>query len=291
MDSRSKGAGEPNNMMRSTALALVLPLLPPTAPLAAQTPNRTYVSQVVTLATRPKVTVSYAAWQANPPADIHAAIVLLAGGNGALHIASSGSVTSLEWNFLVRSRELFLRAGVDFIAAVDAPSDRPAGMNGGFRLSQAHADDVAKVIDDVRARSGLPVWLVGTSTGTLSAANVAARLSGTLSDPDGIVLTSTMAQLDDRGYCGHTVFQAKLAAIRRPVLVVSHQNDACICTPAAKADAILKALALPGKREKKIFAGGLAPVSGPCEARAEHGYYGIEQAVTSFIATWIKHAP
>src|ERR1700730_10556188 len=219
------------------------------------------------------------------------AVVLFPGGNGTLHIAGDGSVSYRARNYLIRSRELFLNAGVDFVAAVDAPSDRADGMDGAFRLSQAHADDIAKVIGDVRARSGLPVWLIGNSAGTLSTAGVAARLEAPRFDPDGIVLTSTMAQLDDKGHCGKTVFEAKLAAIRRPVLIVSHQSDGCVCSPAARADEILKRLASSAKKEKKIFSGGLAAISGPCDAQAQHGYYGIEQSVASFIANWIRAVP
>jgi hypothetical protein len=47
------------------------------------------------------------------------------------------------------------------------------------------------VIADVRGRAGVAVWLVGTSRGATSAANVAARLSGPVA-PDGLVLTSAV---------------------------------------------------------------------------------------------------
>ncbi len=45
-------------------------------------------------------------------------------------------------------------------------------------MSAQHAEDIGKVIADVRERTKLPVWLVGTSRGAISAANAASRLTG-----------------------------------------------------------------------------------------------------------------
>ncbi len=91
---------------------------------------------------------------------------------------AKGCARKLEGNSLVRSRDLFHAAG--FVTAlVDAPSDhRGEDGLGGFRLSAQHADDIGKVIAEVRARTSLPVWLVGTSRGAISAANAASRLTG-----------------------------------------------------------------------------------------------------------------
>ena len=36
------------------------------------------------------------------------------------------------------------------------------------------------------------------------------------------------------------------------------------------------------------YAGGLPPRSAPCEARAAHGYFGIEERVIDDIGAWIK---
>ena len=57
-------------------------------------------------------------------------------------------------------------------ALVDAPSDYPGEEGlGGFRLAPAHAEDLGKLIEDVRARVKAPVWLAGHSRGTVSVAN------------------------------------------------------------------------------------------------------------------------
>jgi hypothetical protein len=76
----------------------------------------------------------------------------------------------------VRSLPLFREAGI-FTALVDAPSDYP-GEEGlaGFRDTTRHAEDLGKVIADARAGTKAQVWVVGTSRGTISAANAAVML-------------------------------------------------------------------------------------------------------------------
>jgi hypothetical protein len=183
---------------------------------------------------------------------------------------------------------LFARQGF-YVAALDAPSDRAAGMNGAHRLSLQHAREVGQVIAHLKGRLGVPVWVVGTSSSTLSAVNVAVHLpAGDLPRPDGIVLTSTMTELTS--YCGATVYDASLSRIRVPVLVVSHRADACECSPrsAVAGDKLLAALSAASAKEHKTFTGGLAPLSGPCDARAPHGFFGIEERVVKAIADWIR---
>ena len=75
----------------------------------------------------------------------------------------------------------------------------------------------------------MPVWLIGTSMGTVSAANGAARL--TAGGPDGLVLTSTVTRQGRERI--ETVGDVRLDAIRVPTLVVHHKNDACRATPYA----------------------------------------------------------
>jgi pimeloyl-ACP methyl ester carboxylesterase len=123
-----------------------------------------------TIPSRPGVTQSFLLVRtAERPT---AAVVLFAGGNGALHLGTGR--LGLGGNFLVRNRARFAEHGL-LVAVVDAPSDRPDGLDG-FRTTAAHADDVRAVIAALRAEAALPVWLVGTSMGTVSAANAAARL-------------------------------------------------------------------------------------------------------------------
>ena len=216
-----------------------------------------------------------------------ASVVLFAGGHGALRLEGSAKEPSIGWgkgNFLVRTREDFARAGL-LVAVVDAPSDRSGsmGMLGGFRASADHARDVEQVVAYLKQRANVPVWLVGTSRGTESAANAAIRASGVA----GLVLTSTLSRPNKQGV---EVLAMKLEDIRVPTLIVAHQDDDCEHTPPADAERIAKRLANAPRVEVKMLRGGKPPKSTPCEAYAAHGFFGIEQEAVDTIVQFIKSA-
>ena len=91
----------------------------------------------------------------------------------------------------MRSRAEFIKRGA-VAAILDAPSDQQGGwgMNDEFRLGEKHATDITAVIDGLEKRfPGIPLFLVGTSRGTISAAVLGVKLNQRVA---GAVLTSTM---------------------------------------------------------------------------------------------------
>jgi len=98
-----------------------------------------------------------------------AVAVLFAGGKGAMQLSLDGAIGWGRGNFLIRSRPLFSRHGI-VTAIIDAPSDHPRNLHNGFRRSPEHAADIGAVIGHLRRIYRVPVWLVGTSQGTLSVA-------------------------------------------------------------------------------------------------------------------------
>jgi pimeloyl-ACP methyl ester carboxylesterase len=231
-----------------------------------------------TIPSRPGVTQSFLL--VRPAERPTAAVVLFAGGNGALHLGTAR--LGLAGNFLVRNRARFAEHGL-LVAVVDAPSDRPDGLDG-FRTTAAHADDVRAVIAALRADAAVPVWLVGTSMGTVSAANAAARLSA--GGPDGIVLTSTVTRQGRER--PESIGEVRLKDIHVPTLVVHHRQDACRATPYSDTVGLLRDLAGAPRRELLTFEGGGTPQSGPCEGRAAHGYFGLDAEVVAAIARWVS---
>jgi len=173
----------------------------------------------------------------------------------------------------------------------------PAGEDGlaGFRISAAHADDLGRIIRDVRGRAGASVWLVGTSRGSLSAANAAARLTGP-SAPDGIVLTSALmsgGKGGQRPWVTQTVFDLRLEEIRVPVLVIGHAADTCVRSPASLMPNITART--NGAREQVVTvtggpgrATGSQPSVEACEGRSPHGFIEQEAAVAAGIARFIR---
>ncbi len=237
--------------------------------------------ELVKLQPRPGIELRLAV-EARPQA---AAIALLfAGGHGKIQLDEGGQPQGLRGNFLIRARNHLAARGIGLVL-VDAPSDRQdeRGMFG-WRQTAEHAGDIGVAVRAMRQRFGKPVWLVGTSAGTVSAASGAARLRGA-ERPDGVVLTATITQ--QTGGRGYTVFDVGLAAYTGPALVGSHEGDACQATPPGDAARVLAALS--GARPKKLlmFSGGAPPRSPPCEAHAQHGFLGIEAQVMNAIADFI----
>ncbi|MPZ45716.1 MAG: alpha/beta hydrolase [Betaproteobacteria bacterium] len=234
--------------------------------------------QVIDIPTRPGVTQRFLYLA---PPDAKAAVVLFSGGNGGLQIADDGSLGGGSGNFLVRSRQLFAEQRLA-VAVIDAPSDRQSPpFLGGYRQRPDHAADVKAVIAWLRQKSALPVWLIGTSRGTQSVAYVATRLVDD-GGPDGIVLTATV--LADRK--SRPVPDMPMDSLRIPVLVVHHEQDGCRVTLFSDVPRLMEKLASNPRKELMTFTGG-ANQGDPCQARAYHGFNGLEREVVEKIAAWM----
>ena len=220
------------------------------------------------------------------PDAAKASVILFAGGKGTLGLSSAFAMPSINRgmkNFLVRTRNLFVKNGFQ-VAVVDAPSDRQSstGMLGGFRGSSDHIEDIDHVIQFLRAQEDIPVWLIGTSRGTESAANVAINST---EQPDGLVLTSSISVENSTGTA---ITEMDLNKITIPTLIVANTDDKCLVTPAHGADKIASMLGQARLVKVKKFSGGDKPTSRPCKAMSYHGFIGIEKNVVGYIARFIK---
>lgn len=197
-----------------------------------------------------------------------ASVILLPGGGGVLD--------SVRNNFLLRVKDQFSQQGLN-VAVPDAPSDHTSGMGPPFRAGAEHAQDIAAVIAFLKSKSPVPVWLVGTSRGTISAANGAARLGP--AEVAGIVLTSTVWL---GGMSGVSLDQVAV-----PTLVVHNHDDGCVESPFSGAQPGIAALTKAPAKELIAVTGGKSQ-SRPCDALSPHGYFGIEYQVVPPIIQWIK---
>jgi hypothetical protein len=238
--------------------------------------------EVRTVPTRKGVTQGFLL--VRPPKPPTASLILFAGGDGRLALSPPNTINQLKFNFLVKMRERFANVGGFLVAVVDTPSDRGDYWN--FRTSKEHAEDMKQVIAALREMAPVPVWLVGTSMGSVSAAGVAGRLAEGPGGPDGLVLTSSVVLVSRS--TGETVKSAKLGEIRVPTLIVRHKDDQCKYSSPSEATAIYKALAQANPKEILTFEGGNPPKSDACEAQAQHGYFGIEREVVDAIIEWIR---
>lgn len=229
-----------------------------------------------TISTRPGVTQPFLLIR--PTGQAVASVILFAGGDGELGL-SPGGIGRGANNFLVRNRQRFVGEGF-LVTVVDSASDHC------LRTSAAHAEDIKHVISRLKKIADVPVWLIGTSRGTVSAANVAARLKE--GGPDGLVLTSTVTKEGRRNF--ETVYSVRLKDIQVPTLLVHHKQDSCPQTPYGDAVALMKSLKHTPKIELLTFTGGNS-LSDPCKPMSHHGFLGLDAEVVAIIASWIKATP
>lgn len=218
-------------------------------------------------------------WLIEPDNATHS-VILFAGGKGKLNIDEGG--IGDEGNFLVRTRDLFASQGM-VVAVVDKPSDKKKLFK--FRTTKKHAKDIKVVIKFLRKRHpGNPLWLVGTSRGTISVANIAARFQGK-AKPDGIVLTSSVTKKSKKNR--DSLDDIDLSAITVPTYIVHHKDDDCNVTPYDGAEALMDELSSVDVKEFKAFSGGDTK-GNPCKGKSYHGFLDIEKKVVKSIADWIK---
>jgi hypothetical protein len=241
--------------------------------------------EIVTLPTRTNVTQSY--FLARVPQSPQAVVVLFPGSGGLIQLRNeTGQVKFSTGNFLVRSRAEFVNRSV-VTAIIDAPSDQQSGwgMSDEFRLGADHFTDIAAVAGDLKKRfPEKPLFLIGTSRGSISAAALGARFGQEVS---GAVLTATMfRQTGARSNePGSGLSRFDFATIKIPLLFAHQVGDQCGVTPYGDA------ARLSDKYPLISVAGGDPPKSTPCEAFSAHGFLGKESETVEQIVNWMLKKP
>lgn len=234
---------------------------------------------VITIPSRPDVTQGlFLIEPAGPPRAI---AVLFIGGGGELALEPGGPLKG-KGNFLMRIRPQLSAAGL-ILAYPDTPSDQKKGY-GDFRVSSRHGEDIAAVVKALKARHDLPLFLIGTSRGTISATNGAGRLSPEL--VAGVVLTSTVTERSQNRQ--RPVFDTPLGDIKTPVFVLSHKDDTCYVTPPGAIPRLMNAMSAAPRKDMLLLSGGKPAKSDPCEAFAAHGFFGIEDQAAKAMTDWIE---
>ncbi len=185
---------------------------------------------------------------------------------------------------------ILLRNGIGFVN-VAPPSDMPHGFiccDNPFRDSPRHLRDVGAVISYLREKTGLPIWLIGVSMGTVSIANVATRLPDAI---DGVVFLSSITSFTDRGYRARgesMVTEMTLSRIKVPVLAAAHAQDSDPTTPPGGARTIVKHATNAPVKEVKIFSEGpdVTPYGGG-SGFVPHTFAGKRTELAKHIAKFI----
>jgi len=232
--------------------------------VAVLTAGRAAAEDRIQLPSRPGVVQPILYQPASAPI---ASVVLFPGGGGV--------IAGVRNNFLLRVRGDLAAQGIS-VAVIDVPSDHAEADND-YRAGADAAADAASVVVFLKTKAAVPVWLIGTSRGSISAANAAARLGP--SQVNGVVLTSSV-------WTGGMDL-VPLTPIAVPTLIVHNRDDQCRHSPVNGAAPALATLTNAPARDLLLVSGGESR-SDPCGALSHHGYLGIENQVVPPMIAWIK---
>ena len=201
-------------------------------------------------------------------------------GRGSSAVSSGFPVVSFKgkvWKIKARGEEsLWLDDRGQPVPFVDAVI-----VNGSSHVSKQFY--AKKFADELKKRfPTLPIYLVGTSRGTISAAFVGRDLGREVA---GVVLTSTMFGSSNPRRQAPTLRGFDYGAIQSPLLFVHHREDGCEHTPYASAARVAP------PHELISVSGGNRAESGPCEPLSAHGYFGREPQTVDAIAAWMLKRP
>lgn len=190
------------------------------------------------------------------PAHPRGALVLLAGGDGRIGVGADGAIARTG-NQLVRTRAAYAARGF----AVLVPDC---------------CVDVAAAVQYMQAFGR--VTLVGTSRGTQRAAHGLAAGAR----PSRLVLTSGFLS-DASGSGDNVVNTLGSAAVLPPTLVVHHRQDQCRMTQPAGVKPFLD---WAKDKARVVWLDGGISEGDPCEARAYHGFNGVDGEVVAAVSAF-----
>lgn len=205
------------------------------------------------------------------------AVVMLPGGAGNLGLEEDGDIRHSN-NFVVRTRELWVQRGY----AVVIPDTIERANLRGDRSSPQYAELVVELARFARSQASVPVFLLGTSQGSIAAMNGAANAPPGL--VSGVILTESVSRL---GGSGETVFSAAPENVRIPALIVANRDDQCDVAPPGDAPRIAAALKNSPDVHIEFVSGGIVKSRKSCGSLTPHGYYRIEAKVVEIIAHWM----
>jgi hypothetical protein len=211
------------------------------------------------------------------PAHPNATLIMFPGGTGKLGLRPDGSLRHGH-NFVVRTRGNWVERG--FAVLIPDTIDR-ANLRG-ERSSPRYVTVIDALVKFVHAQTTAPIFLLGTSQGSIAATNGAAHLAdGQIS---GVILTESVSRL---GGSHETVFTAGPSGVRVPALIVANQDDRCNVAPPEDAPRIAAAMVHAKDVQVQRVSGGLMKSHRACGSLSPHGYYGIESSVIDMIVRWI----
>jgi hypothetical protein len=185
-----------------------------------------------------------------------ASVILLPGGNGGIAAGDHGEINALKFNQLVRTRQAYAARGLA-VLVVDANTP---------------LDGAVQYMAAIKR----PVTVIGTSRGTIRAAEGIARGAR----PDALVLTSGLLSAESGSGQNVMSILGSPASLPR-TLVIHHRQDSCRLTLPAGVEPFVKWSA---GQARAVWVSGGVNQGDPCEARAYHGFNGLDNQIVGMAA-------
>lgn len=190
------------------------------------------------------------------PAAPRASVILMPGGDGEIRAGDHGDIHGLLGNQLVRTRNAYAARGLA-VLVVDADTNLASAVS-------------------YMAAIKRPVTVIATSRGTVRAAEGIARGAR----PNALVLTSGLLSPESGSSLNVMSIIGSPSALPR-TLVIHHRNDGCRLTQPAGVEPFIKWAA---GRARVVWLTGGADQGNPCQARAHHGFNGLDGQVVGLAA-------
>jgi len=185
-----------------------------------------------------------------------ASVILLPGGDGRIAAGDHGDINGLKGNQLVRTRQVYAARGLA-VLVVDANTP---------------LDGAVQYMAAIKR----PVTVIGTSRGTIRAAQGIAGGAR----PDALVLTSGLLSAESGSGQNVMSILGSPASLPR-TLVIHHRQDSCRLTLPAGVEPFVKWSA---GRARAVWVSGGVSEGDPCEARAYHGFNGLDGQIVGIAA-------
>jgi hypothetical protein len=185
-------------------------------------------------------------------------VILMPGGDGSIAADNNGEIRPLKFNLMVRTRQDYAVRGLA-VLVVDAgtPLDKAVQYMAAIKR---------------------PVTVVATSRGTLRAAEGIARGAR----PDALVLISGFLSAES-GSGRNVMSILGSPSSLPPTLVIHHRFDSCRVTSPAGVEPFVKWSA---GRARAVVLGGGTNEGDPCQARAYHGFNGLDREIVPIAANF-----
>lgn len=214
-----------------------------------------------------------------------ASVILLVGGHGQMDIARDGTIKWGRGNQLIRTRASYRKQGFAVLVPDIAP-DWKGEKNpvSGYRWHPRHGADLGALVAYMRTIAE-PVVVVGTSRAAVSA-GVMLLVTEAKQRPDFVVLTAPMLMPAGNQPSFQKAIQNNVPKAQIPMLIVGHKKDRCAFTLPESIEAFRKWRG--GDSLDIVMLDGPEGTGHPCEARAAHGFAGIDDEVVRTVSGWIK---